>query len=854
MRRGSSVYGHGWGLAVGGVVTALLLVLYLAGALDRLALTFLDINFRHFNRVEASDRILLIDVDDYAVERIHRWPWPRRLHAELVATLNELGADLIVMDFVFPEPMPPRVDAARFHKDYDVDPVTEVVGEPSEDDWIRDDDELADALQHGGNVYLSMYYRYVPPDRPVDEFQAAAADVFRTDVHAGPQTFRRALPYDPGDRLERLYQRYRMRHLLLQDFTLTREALAERLDTPIGVIDKYLAGAKRLAARERVRAVLDESPGATFEQVLADVLPEGAGDTFSADREDVKQAYRSIKGWRNAVAGQPLVPESLRGRIEQAEDVTPPLGKLADAARGVGFVTFDKDFDGVLRGVPLVVDAEGHLIKQLGFAAACDLLEFDDERMRLQGGWLVLSDADGQHAFRVPIDRQGRTLLNWHLDRDQPSWEHSFNHLPVSAIMQIVFNRRAIAENQARYGIAVAEAVRATQEPVYPQYAEWVRRRNEIRKRLRYLQGRRADERPKLVQELDDLDEKIGQVDRTALDALKLFAGQIEGAAPTSPEEEELFERITSSHELLVRSGQRQRWEAANARAQAHNAELIEDLGPRVAGKICFVGYTATATPDLVNTPVYDTVPGVLGHANVVNSFLQGGFPRVASRTMNVLLIVLAGALVTLVTARRSPSAALVCVLLTVALLMLFSFVLFWGGAVYVAAVVPALTVFVCWAFITLYRQFVEQRAKRQFSRALAQYTSPAVAARIAEQQGAQDLSPRPCEVTCFFSDLKGFTAISERLGAERTRAILNPYLETMSQVLNEHRAIINKFMGDGIFAFFNPPILQVPEHARAACAAALDSMTALEALRTDLTQGLGSDAAALHMRVGINS
>ena len=104
----------------------------------------------------------------------------------------------------------------------------------------------------------------------------------------------------------------------------------------------------------------------------------------------------------------------------------------------------------------------------------------------------------------------------------------------------------------------------------------------------------------------------------------------------------------------------RARIEGIDASLRARNVELIEQLRRRVKGRVCFVGYTASAVADTVHAPVFETMPGVLAHANLVNSLLQDRFPRLASRSMNALLIVLAGALVTLLTASRGPWVSLV--------------------------------------------------------------------------------------------------------------------------------------------------------------------------------------------------
>jgi adenylate cyclase len=156
---------------------------------------------------------------------------------------------------------------------------------------------------------------------------------------------------------------------------------------------------------------------------------------------------------------------------------------------------------------------------------------------------------------------------------------------------------------------------------------------------------------------------------------------------------------------------------------------------------------------------------------------------------------------------------------------------------------------------IVLVQYLIIDRQRRRFSKAVAQYVSPAMARRIADESENLDLSPREGEVTCLFSDLAGFTAISERLGPEGTRAVLNPYLQRMSDVLHRHNALINKFMGDGIFAFFNPPILACEAHALAACESALDSRAALDELIQHHAQHpLAAFFRQLAMRIGIAS
>jgi len=302
---------------------------------------------------------------------------------------------------------------------------------------------------------------------------------------------------------------------------------------------------------------------------------------------------------------------------------------------------------------------------------------------------------------------------------------------------------------------------------------------------------------------------------------------------------------------------------ASIRRAIAEKRDEVEslrgELGPLIENKICLVGYTAAAVADTVNTPVYNEMPGVLAHANVINTFLANRFPQSARPWPNRLLIGLCGLMITVITTWRDPWASLLAVSAVMAIVLGAAFAAFYAWTIQLEAEGAAMAAFTAWAMVTLYRQLTEERQKRAFSKSLAQYTSPAIAeqlaARMTQRGPGFDLSPVPRTVTCYFSDLKGFTSISERLGAARTRDVLNPYLESMSAVLIGGGAMINKFMGDGIFAFFNPPILPVEEHARRGCEAALCSFEALERLKRDISNPeIEREVAALSMRIGLHT
>jgi adenylate cyclase len=105
-------------------------------------------------------------------------------------------------------------------------------------------------------------------------------------------------------------------------------------------------------------------------------------------------------------------------------------------------------------------------------------------------------------------------------------------------------------------------------------------------------------------------------------------------------------------------------------------------------------------------------------------------------------------------------------------------------------------------------------------------------------------------EISIFFSDVAGFTTISERLEPEELVLLLNQYLSAMTEIIRLHRGNVNKYLGDGIMALFGAPLGEV-NHASLACYAALDSQAELARLREAWKQqGLPEISA----RVGINS
>lgn len=143
-----------------------------------------------------------------------------------------------------------------------------------------------------------------------------------------------------------------------------------------------------------------------------------------------------------------------------------------------------------------------------------------------------------------------------------------------------------------------------------------------------------------------------------------------------------------------------------------------------------------------------------------------------------------------------------------------------------------------------------EGRQRRFIKGAFQQYLSPQVIEQLIADPGKLKLGGERKVLSIFFSDLQGFTSISEKLDPETLTALLNDYLSAMTEIIHEEQGTVDKYEGDAIIAFWNAP-LDVPDHALRAVRAALRCQARLAELRPVFRQRTGHD---LFMRIGIST
>jgi adenylate cyclase len=247
-------------------------------------------------------------------------------------------------------------------------------------------------------------------------------------------------------------------------------------------------------------------------------------------------------------------------------------------------------------------------------------------------------------------------------------------------------------------------------------------------------------------------------------------------------------------------------------------------------GKIVLVGASATGIGDLRSTPFGGiNYPGVEIHANVIDNILNRHFLfRGANQVaVDLLLILLFGVPLGMWLALTQPRSMLFGLLLLVPF-GIGSWCAFLHGW-WLNFIVPSGTLVANVGFVAVYRALVEEKEKRRVRGAFQQYLSPEVIRRLLENPDL--VKPRKTEITVMFSDVRGFTSISEKLDAQELAALLNEYLTDMTQIVFHHNGTLDKYIGDAVMAFWGAPF-EEPEHATKGCHAALEMIARLKEMQ----------------------
>ncbi|MBN1645372.1 adenylate/guanylate cyclase domain-containing protein [Candidatus Woesearchaeota archaeon] len=248
--------------------------------------------------------------------------------------------------------------------------------------------------------------------------------------------------------------------------------------------------------------------------------------------------------------------------------------------------------------------------------------------------------------------------------------------------------------------------------------------------------------------------------------------------------------------------------------------------------KLVLVGATSPDMHDdyFVPTSAGKAMPGVEIHANTIQTLINKDFLKEQSKLTVIILLLLIALVISITVYRFGLKGATIISPIIIVVYLIFSIKAFDYGIIMNLVYLPII-VLVCYVSETLYVYLSTKKEKQRVKETLAKYVSPAVVTEVMKHPDKLKLGGARKLITVFFSDIRGFTTISEKLSPEKLVHILNEYLTAMTDIIMKHEGVVDKYIGDAIMAFWGAPLEQ-PNHAEMACSTSIDMIKKLKELK----------------------
>ncbi len=291
---------------------------------------------------------------------------------------------------------------------------------------------------------------------------------------------------------------------------------------------------------------------------------------------------------------------------------------------------------------------------------------------------------------------------------------------------------------------------------------------------------------------------------------------------------------------------------------------LLDDgyasLREQLAGRIVLVGTSASGLLDLHGTPLSPSRPGVSIHAAVIDQIVSGQFLSRADWVLGleILVFIIAGVALVFVVLSLGPLAGLAVALTLIVSLIAASYAAFATRGWLIDATFPTAAALLVYGAMVYFQFSLAERNRQQLRRAFGYYVAPELLTRIEASADQLKLGGEAREITVMFTDMRGFTAFTESHAPAETLSMLNTLFGALGKEIVDRQGTIDKFIGDAIMAFWNAPV-DVADHPRRACEAALAMRARLDALNTSgfpgIAVGIGlSTGDALVGNMGLES
>ena len=278
--------------------------------------------------------------------------------------------------------------------------------------------------------------------------------------------------------------------------------------------------------------------------------------------------------------------------------------------------------------------------------------------------------------------------------------------------------------------------------------------------------------------------------------------------------------------------------------------KILEDkvAQKELQGKIIFIGTSAAGLKDNRVSPLDQVFPGVEVHATIVDNILSNDFIHRPDWTpgLELACILLWGLITTMLIGGASA-------VLTLPVTFMLGFGAWQGGLwtldklnIWVSPFFPLMVLVLNFSILNMLKFWFSERKKKFFRSAFSKYVSKAVVDQLAENPEKLSLEGEEKDISIMFSDIRGFTTLSERLSPSQVTLLLHDYFTPVTQIIIKNHGTHDKFIGDAVMCFWNAPV-DVDHHEQFAIKAALEMLDSLPALNKDFKEKFG-----IHLAVGI--
>ncbi len=272
----------------------------------------------------------------------------------------------------------------------------------------------------------------------------------------------------------------------------------------------------------------------------------------------------------------------------------------------------------------------------------------------------------------------------------------------------------------------------------------------------------------------------------------------------------------------------------------------------KLAGKIALFGTSAPGLLDLRTIPLEPAYPGVEVHANIIQGILDGRILHQPGYTQGFefILIFALGLILTFTLPKLSALFSTLIIVFSLTLLIASNFYAWTTAQLVLPIAAPVLLVVLLFALQMTYGFFVESRGKRQLAHLFGQYVPPELVEEMSKKMDEINLDGEMREMSVLFSDVRGFTTISESLEPKELTDYINAFLTPITKVIHDNRGTIDKYMGDAVMAFWGAP-LEDKQHALHALNAAINIVERMHLLREEFAEKQWPE---IHVGIGVNT